>query len=46
MKTLPPRYNKNAVCEIMDELANAVKDSVREEGISGGDVNYIFAVLI
>ena len=46
MKTLPPRYNQNSVCEIMDELANAVKDSVRERVISGGDVNYICTVLI
>ncbi len=30
----------------MDELANAVKDSVREGVISGGDVNYIYTVLI
>ncbi len=46
MKPLSPHYNQNAVCEIMDKLANAVKDSVRESVISGEDVNYICTVLI
>ncbi len=30
----------------MDELANAVNDSVREGVIFGRDVNYIYTVLI
>ncbi len=46
MKTLPPCYNQNTVCDIIDELANAVKDSVREGVISGRDANYIRTVLI